>query len=95
MSKAIEIVKASAAVEDVREWNDRVYVNLIGADRRANGDRSAKIWIKSDVLTIEGGKGSDSPGFLRAIETLRGELEAAGAIRKSYADYAVEATYTF
>lgn len=94
MTKLLQIVEQSAAVAKVAAWNDRHYVNLEGANTRANGDRSSKIWIKGDVLTIEGGKGNHSPTFLASLETLKADLVAGGAVRASYADYAVEATYT-
>jgi hypothetical protein len=90
----LEIATQSAAVAKVSEWNDRHYVNLVGFEPRAAGDRSTKIWIKGNVLKIEGGKGMNSPSFLASLEALKAELVAAGAVRASYADYAVEATYT-
>lgn len=90
----LEIATKSEAVAKVSAWNDRHYVNLNGFNSRAAGDRSIKIWIKGNVLHIEGGKGSISPSFSADLETLKAELAAAGAVRSSYADYAVEATYT-
>ena len=90
----IEIAQKSQAVAKVAAWNDRHYLNLNGFNSRAAGDRSTKIWIKGNVLKIEGGKGSNSPSFLADLEILKSELVAAGAVRSSYADYAVEATYT-
>lgn len=90
----LEIATKSAAVAKVSAYSDRHYVNLAGFNSRADGDRSAKIWIKGNVLKIEGGKGSISPTFSADLEILKAELVAAGAVRASYADYAVEATYT-
>lgn len=94
MTDLIKIAQDSAAVSKVSAWNDRHYVNLNGFDSRAAGDRSTKIWIKGNVLKIEGGKGNNSPSFLADLETLKADLVAAGAVRSSYADYAIEATYT-
>lgn len=90
----LEIATKSAAVAKVAAWNDRHYVNLEGFSTRAAGDRSTKIWIKGAVLTIEAGKGNNSPDFLASLETLKSDLVAAGAVRASYADYAIAATYT-
>ncbi len=94
MTTTLKIAEDSQAVAKVAQWQDRHYVNLVGYNSRAAGDRTTKIWIKGDVLTIEDGKGSNSPTFLADLETLKAELVAAGAVRASYADYAVAATYT-
>ena len=94
MTSIIETVAKSAAVAKVSAWNDRHYVNLFGFNPRAAGDKSTKIWIKGNALKIEGGKGNNSPTFLADLEILKADLVAAGAVRNSHADYAVEATYT-
>jgi len=94
MTNLIETAQKSAAVAQVSAWKDRHYVTLTGANARANGDRSAKIWIKGSVLTVEGGKGSYSSEFLASLETLRADLEAAGAARVAAWTGSVDATYT-
>lgn len=89
MTTILDIVKALPAVR-VSDWNGRQYVNLPAS---SNGDRSTKIWIKGNVLTIEQGKGYTSDAFSAALSNLCDALVAAGAVRKGYGD-SINATYT-
>ncbi|MGK2287231.1 hypothetical protein [Pedomonas sp. V897] len=86
MSKLLEIVMNCPAVSGVNAWKDRHYVNLVGFDRSCAGDRNLKIWVKGNVLTIEGSKGCCSSGFWSSFSQLIETLESAGATREGYGD---------
>jgi hypothetical protein len=73
----ISQIQALPMVSKISPWNDRVYVNLVGFDSRNHGDRTRKIWIKGNIITIERGKGccggefsASFAAFLRAIEQI-------------------------
>lgn len=91
MNKLVEIATKIDGAK-VSEWRDRYYVNL-PANKAYRGDRTTKVWIKGDVMTVEAGRGCRSDGFDDALRALIEAVEAAGAVRKGYSD-SISATYT-
>ena len=78
----------------VNAWNDRFYVNFAAAAQSScRGDRTTKVWIKDNVLTIDAGRGSHSNDFSDALDALIAAITSAGAVRKGYSD-TVSATFT-
>jgi hypothetical protein len=91
---ALEIISALPMVAKVSAWNDRVYVNLLGFDSAAHGDRTRKIWIKGDMLTIERGKGNCSGRFATSCAQFLDALAALGATTdKPFAEASTAACY--
>ncbi len=91
MTSILDIAKTVTGAR-ISGWNDRHYVNL-PASGGYNGDRSTKVWIKGNVLTVEQGKGYHSDEFSATLAKLTDALIAAGAVRKGYSD-SISATYT-
>ncbi len=90
MTNMLDIAKNCSSVTKIAAWNDRFYVTL---PSRLKGDLSTKIWIKGNVLTVQGGKGYRSDEFNAALTALEEAVVAAGAVRKGYSD-SIDATYT-
>lgn len=80
----LDVIKTVAAVEQVKQWQDRYYVNLTAArGSRANADLRTKIWAKGDILTIESGKGYHSDAYISGKHELIEAVKAAGyAVRE-------------
>jgi hypothetical protein len=75
----IQVISKLSMVSKVSAWNDRTYINLVGYDAGSHGDRTRKIWIKGDILTIERGKGVCSGRFGASFDDFIAALIAAGA----------------
>lgn len=91
MTTILDIIKTVPGAR-VSAWKDRHYVNL-PINSGFNGDRSAKVWVRGNVLTVEQGKGYVSDDFRDALAQMHDALVTAGAVRKGYSD-SIDATYT-
>lgn len=79
MSTILDTIKALDVVASTNEFHGRVYINLAAArGSRANADLRTKLWVKGDVLTIEGGKGYHSDAYIAAKYALTDAVVAAG-----------------
>ena len=90
MTKLIDTLQDVPGVE-LNTWKDRVYVNLPQDGWR--GDRTTKIYIKGDTLTVQDGKGYRSDKFNEAYRAMVDALEAAGAEYEGYSD-TISGTWT-
>lgn len=79
MTNLIDTIAALPEVSSTNEWKDRTYINLEASKgSRAKADRTTKMWVKGDTLTIETGKGYNSDEFIAAKYALIEAVEAAG-----------------
>jgi len=91
---ATQLISKLPMVSKVSAWNDRTYINLVGYDTGSHGDRTRKIWIKGDTLTIERGKGICSGRFSASFSDFLDALTAAGATTdKPFRECRISATY--
>jgi len=66
-----EKIKAEKEVSSVNEWNDRIYVNLVGHDPPFKGCKNHKIWISScGEVNFETGKGTVPTAFRESFDTI-------------------------
>lgn len=93
MTKMLEIAKSCQAVYRVGAWADRFYLSLRGFDPSMRGDKTLKIWITGDTLTIQAGPGYRSTAITQSLTTLETAIVAAGGIRHGR-DTATDCTYT-
>ena len=67
----IDQVKELSGVYSLNQWKDRIYVNLKGNGGNYRGERTAKIYIKDDQLSVELGKGVCSSEWNENLEQLK------------------------
>lgn len=69
-------IRALPMVASANEWKDRIYINLKGNGGNFAGERSAKIWVRDNVLTVEMGKGMTSSAWSDNLKALRAAFAA-------------------
>lgn len=86
-------IQALPNVRKLAPFGDRLYVNLDGMDFGSTGDRTRKIWIKGNVVTIERGKGCVSGKFSNSFAEFLAGLRAISSTDQDFSEARSVATY--
>lgn len=74
----VEQIRSQSYVYGASVWQDRIYINLRGNGGNFAGERTSKVWIKDNILTVQRGKGMTSREWDANLAAVRAWLVSQG-----------------